>query len=153
MNNDTRTKDEIAGWILVLHESARRLVQSLCLSFTPSSCFALAIDETSGSTDGSTSYKVPGVHGKKQAGRFSESEQKRIDRERYLLLVFTFSFFLSFSMVVPRTNVPGVHGKKQAGRFSESEQKRIDRERYLLLVFTFSFFFSFRRLSFLSDVV
>ena len=39
---------------------------------------------------------VPGVHGKKQAGRFSESEQKRIDRERYLLLVFTFSFFFSF---------------------------------------------------------
>ena len=105
MNNDTRTKDEIAGWILVLHESARRLVQSLCLSFTPSSCFALAIDETSGSTDGSTSYKVPGVHGKKQAGRFTKSEQKRIDRERYLLLVFTFSFFFSFRRLSFLSNV------------------------------------------------
>ena len=43
-----------------------------------------------------TRYKV---YCKKQAGRFSQSAQKRIDPERHLLLYLRVIFFFSFCML------------------------------------------------------
>ena len=40
---------------------ARRLVQSLCLSFRTSCFFVVVVEETSGSTDRSARYQVPGI--------------------------------------------------------------------------------------------
>ena len=82
------------------------------------------------------------VYGKKQAGRFSPSEQKRIDHEKYLLLYLrTYVFFFYFLWLQQCLPVSASKRLFQETRFSQSEQKRIDREKYLFLYLCKYFFF------------